>query len=431
MEPSTEFDIGRYLRLIYKRRILFALTAVTITTIVVLAAYLMPKVYEASSIIFIERNFLNDLIKNVTVTPSFEEKIKALSVVMKSRNLLMKVMGDLGLDLNNKSAEEIDNLLRNFQEKTEIKVELNRTNRNDMDLFIVSYRCSDPQMASNYVNTLVRRYIVENLSRKRDETYGASRFLLEQINSFKEKLDRTEAEIARLLGDKGTMRNERLLIAQKKLNELLITYTENHPEVVKLRAEIEQLKETASPVGGDTAKGLAALHAGNKSVADLERERDTTKKIYEELLATLGKSEVSTQVEVQDKAGAFRVLDPAIVPSKPVSPNVVRMILLGLLCGMCGAIGVILVMDKLDTSVRSLDTLKTLGLPVLALIPTIETASDKVKARKRERVLYTAVGAYFIVIAAILSLEILGLPYVSTAVEGTKSMIVSAVKGVR
>ncbi len=428
MEPSTEFDIGRYLRLIYRKRILFAVTAVTITTTVVFAAYLMPKVYEANSIIFIERNFLNDLIKNVTVTPSFEEKIKALSIVMKSRNLLIKVMGDLGLDLNSKSAEEIDNLLRSFQDKTTIKVELNRTNRNDMDLFIVSYRCSDPQMASNYVNTLVRRYIVENMSLKRDETYGASRFLLEQINSFKEKLDRTEAEIARLRRDRGTIQNERLLIAQKKLNELLFTYTENYPEVAKLRTEIEQLKATANTGSGDTSK--APADPGNKSIADLQRERDTTKKIYEELLAALGKSEVSTQVEVQDKASAFRILDPAIVPSKPVSPNVVKIILLGLLCGIGGAIGIILVMDQLDTSVRSLDTLKTLGLPVLALIPTIETSSDKVRAKKRDRMLYTAVGAYYIVIMTILSLEVLGLPYTSNVVEGTKSVIVGAMKGV-
>src|SRR5512143_2647595 len=137
MEESGDLDIKRYLRLIYKKRVLFAMTAMAVTTAMVVGSYLMPKVYEAKSIIFIERNFLNDLIKNVTVAPAFEEKIKALSIVMKSRSLLVKVMGDIDLDINNKSPENLERILKKFQDKTDIKVEINKENRRDMDLFIV------------------------------------------------------------------------------------------------------------------------------------------------------------------------------------------------------------------------------------------------------------------------------------------------------
>ena len=181
MEESTELDIGRYLRMIYKKRVLFVLIAMTVTSAVVLAGYLMPKVYEAKSVIFIERSFLNDMIKNVTIMPSIDERIKALATVMKSRSLLLKVMSDLDLDLNSKDPSEIERRLQNFKDKTEIKLELNRANSRDTDLFIVSYTGKNPNLVCNYVNALVRRYIEENLSKEREDAYGANQFLLEQI----------------------------------------------------------------------------------------------------------------------------------------------------------------------------------------------------------------------------------------------------------
>jgi len=62
------------------------------------------------------------------------------------------------------------------------------------DLFIVSYRAAIPSRR-DYVNTLVRRYIEENMTENREEAYGANRFLAEQIKYFKEKLDQSDAEI--------------------------------------------------------------------------------------------------------------------------------------------------------------------------------------------------------------------------------------------
>ena len=457
MEASTEMDIGRYLRLIYKKRMLFALTAMAFTAVVVLVSYLVPKVYEAKSTIFIERNFLNELIKNVTVTPSFEEKIKALSIVMKSRSLVLKVMGDLDLDMNGKSPEQIEALLKNFQDKTDVGVEINKVNKKDMDLFIVSYRDSDPKLASNYVNLLVRRYIEENLSLKREEAYGANQFIMDQITIFKGKLDRTEAEIEKLRSGKGVLSVDRLPPLRKKLQDLLMQYTENHPDVIKLKMEIEQVKnsqgnsvktrglEADAPASGPAAEAAPGASggsanvagspsdapAGKKNLKDLERERESIKKVYEDLLATLGKSEVSTQVEVQDKAGAFRILDPAVVPRRPISPNILKIILLGLLGGIAAGTGLIVGLDLLDTSVRSVETVKNLGLPVLAVIPLIQTQQEKAAIRKKDSMLYMAIGVYLTGLLAVVALEIMELPYIDNIVGAARTEIANSLKKAR
>jgi succinoglycan biosynthesis transport protein ExoP len=455
MEASTELDIGRYLSLIFKKRVLFALTAMTFTAVVVVGSYLIPKKYEAKSMIFIERNYLNDLIKNITITPSFDEKVKALSTVIKSRSLLLKVMSDLDLDLNGKSADQIEGMIKKFQDNTDVKVEMNQANRKDMDLFTVSYQDSDPKLASNYVNTLVRRYIEGSLSLNKEDTYGANRFLMEQIDAFQKKIDQTEAQIAKLRKNKNVVSADRLQVLQKKLQQLLMQYTENHPDVVKLKSEIEQVKksqqdsaktrslEADSPANGPAAEvkqqdaasvsavvpaSASDIPAGKTSLRDLERQRDSIRKVYEELLATLGKSEVSTQMEVQNKAGAFRILDPAIVPHKPISPNILRIILLGVLGGIAAGIGVVVGLDYLDTSVRSVEMVRKLGLPVLAVIPTIQTQQETAAIRKKDRTLYAAVGLYLVVLLVVITMEIMQLPYIGNFVDAARTGISNSLK---
>jgi uncharacterized protein involved in exopolysaccharide biosynthesis len=328
-------------------------------------------------------------------------------------------------------------------------------NRKDVDVFTVSFIDTDPNLASNYVNTLIRRYIEENLSEKQREASGANRFLLEQINLFKDKLKQTEVEIAKLRKEKGVVVNERLASLQNKLNGLLMQYTENHPEVIKVKAEIEQLmeqaklkKEDGDPVSSPVADTAAAddverdaqsqnvgrslparaMPGEKKSLLDLERERDMNKRIYDELLATLGKSEFSSQVEAQNKAGAFRIVEPAIVPTKPINRNIVKMILMGIFGGIAAGFGLIIGLDFLDTSLRSVEAVKKLGLPVLAIIPTIQTARESAQIRIKDWLLYTAVGVYLMGLMAVVTIEMMGLPHVDNFVQGTSAEIKSSVK---
>jgi uncharacterized protein involved in exopolysaccharide biosynthesis len=452
VEPSTEFDIGKYARLVYTKRVFFVLTVMAVTTTLVIAAYLRPKVYEARSVILIERSFINDLVKNVSISPALEDRTSALSIVMKSRSFVMRVLGDLDLGAA-RSAEGFEGQVRSFQNSTDIRFEMNSSNRKDVDVFTVSFIGYDPKLASDYVNALVRRYIEENISMKQQETSGASRFLLEQVNLFKEKLDRTEAEIVRRRQDRGVVPQERLAHLQKKLSDLQTQYTENHPEVIKVKAEIEQLiAETKlkkgsperSPAAGMAASGDGErdeqgqnidgslperdVPAGKKGLADLERERDANKRIYEELLGALGKTEFSTQVEVRNKAGAFKIVEPAIVPTRPMNRNILKMIVLGILGGVAAGFGLIIGLDLLDTSLRSVETVKKLGLPVLAIIPTIQTVQEAARSRIKDRLLYTTVGVYMTGLMAVVMIEMMGLPYVDNIVQGTRAEIKSSLQ---
>lgn len=488
-------DFRGYVRLLRRRRKAFTAAALSVTTLFMFAALGVPDVYEADCTVLVGGNFIRNLIKDIAVTPSLEERVRVLSYTMKSRALLLKVAEDISA--GGMSQESMEGLVRRFQKKTEI------TSTKEMDLFTVSYRDSNPVLARDYVNSLVRTYIETNVSEKREEAYGANRFLEEQILYFKEKLDEVEDRIVSYRAEKGIfvdtdekkvvmdindannrlselrlLREElltkkkmikrqfqekdpyavamlgmnadstiegKLAVLQVKLEQLLTIYTENHPEVARTRAEMAALKARIIEEGADngdspldmllkeqmakTDAELAATAAKarhlrelirkneaylrdipeeKKNVLELERERDMYERIYEELVSRLGQAEVSKQMEVQDKASTFKIVDPAIVPTEPVRTNRVNIMLLGIIGGLIGGFGTAVLREGMDNSVKSSSEARALGLPVLASIPHIENEEETSRKKKTERRAYVLLSVYILVVFAVIVITRLG-----------------------
>ena len=111
-------------------------------------------------------------------------------------------------------------------------------------------------------------------------------------------------------------------------------------------------------------------------------------------------------MEIEDKSTTFRIIEPAILPKLPISPNRKMLILFGILFGFAGGIGVIFILDKMDNSIKTLDALKTLGLPVLAIIPKMHGSESPVKISGKEILLYSIAGLYLLCLLGVLSMEI-------------------------
>jgi polysaccharide chain length determinant protein (PEP-CTERM system associated) len=499
--------VRKYLKMVIKRKYLFIILSLSVISLFVWGSYFITKKYEAKSTVFIESNVIKNLVSGLAITPSMEDRIRVLGYAILSRDLLLKVLQDLDVDIQQKT--NIEERIKDYQTRTKINLRGN-------ELFTVSIIDSDPKLATNYINTLVRKYVEENISAKREEAYGANRFLNEQVVQFKEKLDKTDDNIINFRKEKGIyvavdessviqeikefkkeiekinlMRNqlvatknvtqlqlkneepysvvfsrhlgsgdENALIAvlENRIKQLLVQYTENYPEVIKVKAEIEALKKRqAEKPQGETAekkqnltepemsamnpiyqqlkqtfleteaeldaldakkRQLAVLIAqketelryipeGKKVLSDLEKERDSYKNIYEQLLARVGQSEVSKQMEIGDKTTTFRIVDPAIMPTKPVSPNRVKLILSGILFGIMAGFAGVFVRETFDNSIKDTETLKNLGVEILAVIPKIFNEEEQKRLRKKDRLIYGVAGSYFLIICSVLLYEVL------------------------
>ena len=79
MSQQQEFDYKRYLNLLLKKKRLFAVVALAIMTAAVILSYLSPKMYEAQSVVFIEKSIVSELVKGLAVSSSVEDKMRALN----------------------------------------------------------------------------------------------------------------------------------------------------------------------------------------------------------------------------------------------------------------------------------------------------------------------------------------------------------------
>lgn len=472
---SSELDFKKYLNLISRKKILFAVISLTIMTLAVIISYVLPKKYAAESTVSLEKNVVTDLVKGIAVTPSMEDSIRVLTHTLNSRTLLLKVVNELDLNVNLKSDAEIEGLVKQLQQMTYVKV------KDKEGLFTIAFQHEDPRFARDYVNTLIRIYIEENISSKRGESYDATKFLSEQITTFKEKKEKAEAAVNKFKSDKGGMINldegrllldisnaqqklydlqlrrrllegqksfaktgvdpllGRLAALQKRVEELHVEYTDKYPEVIKTKAEIasvqEQLKarhgmnfstpldpqdllklDTELAAIKDSEKNLQSNIAANQNLlnnvpaakADLEKleaEKENQKAMYDQLFVRHDQSEVSKQMELQDKSTTFRIVDPAVISSKPVSPNRVKIMLMGIAAGLAGGLGFLLLLDYLDNSVKMVGSLRSFGVPVLAVIPLVKSNEAIEQERKKDMMLYYASGCYFSIIFAILVFE--------------------------
>lgn len=302
MESSIK-QLKGYLPIFYARRTVFIVLTVTVAALLVAGTFFIPKKYEAKSSVFIEKNVIDSLMKGLTVSPSMSDRIRVLRYQMLSRDMVLRVLKKLGADAKVKTPEELQSLVQMCQLTTSINV------RGD-DLFFVSIVHKDPVFAKNFINTLVTTYVEENISEKREESYGANRFLSEQLDIYKQKLDVIEDEITsyrqkagifsndseaslmeeiqaneqelkllnikknELLATSNTINQQlkrmqrnaaqggvttvgalsRVEALQARVDELLLVYHEEYPTIVKLREQIAEMKKRQGAGGGGSVQ---------------------------------------------------------------------------------------------------------------------------------------------------------------------------------
>jgi polysaccharide chain length determinant protein (PEP-CTERM system associated) len=136
----------------------------------------------------------------------------------------------------------------------------------------------------------------------------------------------------------------------------------------------------------------------------LSRDYETTQKAYADLLAKSEDSKVAANLERRQIGEQFRVLDPARVPERPVSPN--RKMINGAALAAGLGIGLLLIgfAEYRDSSFRTdTEVVRVLSLPVLAVVPLVTTKAEARRRKRRYRLATVGGTLVFLVVAATLT----------------------------
>jgi polysaccharide chain length determinant protein (PEP-CTERM system associated) len=472
----------------------------------------LPPVYEASARVYVDASaVLRPLLQGIAVEQDVQAQLNYVRQAMLSRPQLERVARETDMDLKAGTPEQKEALIDELSQNIVIDnaVQGTKAKKNESSLYTISNRGPDRQKSLKVVQSLVNSFVEDTLGGKRSGSDTAQRFLRDQVAEYEKRLADAEkqlaefkkgnlgvvpgaqggyfnrlqsetealqkaqadlqvasqrrAELARQLsGAKsagaagGSLATSdvamRIAEAQRRLDELLLNYTDKHPDVIATRqtlvqlkarqaAEIEALKSgtaspealaglSSSPVFQQTQlqinqtdveiaslRGQVGLHqqqiAQLRALADsapeaeaeftrLTRDYDGTKARYDELVNRLERAKISDQAE-QTGVIRFEVIDPPSVRLEPVAPDRPRllsvMLVVGLLAGAAVAFG-LHSLRPVFTSARSLADIS--GLPVLGAVARTWVERHRAERRTELRQLAVATGALAVVFTLIL-----------------------------
>jgi polysaccharide chain length determinant protein (PEP-CTERM system associated) len=274
----------------------------------------------------------------------------------------------------------------------------------------------------------------------------------EALRSAKNRLIIVESQIK---DNKMTMAPENtegsgtgLALAQLKqqLAALQLSYTERHPDVVRLKSKIADLEakidsgeistnqmETIPGTGAGTRSDLFVARLRNQEMREqsqlkrdraglnleinnltidirniknqigeyqrrventpkreqelqfLQRDYQNIQKSYHSMLNRKLEADISVSMEKKQKGEQFQIIDRAYVPLDPASPNLKIIFILSVFLGLNFGGGLIFLKDYFDTTLkRSADVERDLGISVLATIPKIYNKKDFRRRRLRK-----------------------------------------------
>ena len=156
-------------------------------------------------------------------------------------------------------------------------------------------------------------------------------------------------------------------------------------------AQEVKLRETLTAYQGR----IAAIPARETELVELTRDYETLRQIYTSLLAKNENARASANLERRQIGEQFKMLEPARLPERPISPNRPQIYTMGALGGLALGLGLALFLDYRDRSLRTeADLIRAFALPVLALVPTMAGKVDQ----RRRRVVGVSVAACVLVI---------------------------------
>ena len=241
----------------------------------------------------------------------------------------------------------------------------------------VSLKSPNPEKLTQLLNEIGRLYVRQNIERKAAEAEKTLGFLDTALPQFKKQLEQSEDLYNRYRNENGTVSlddeaknaltqtvdlQSKLLEAEQKRRELSARFTDKHPNLLTLEAQISAWKGQIAAVDSRIRK-MPLLQQNT-----VQMQRDI--KVNTDLYVSLLNSSLQMRLAKEGKVGNVRLLDDAILPEEPVWPKRPLIIALALLLGLGAGVALAIAKNSLFGGIRSPSEIEAhTGLNVYSSIP--------------------------------------------------------------
>jgi polysaccharide chain length determinant protein (PEP-CTERM system associated) len=462
--------------------------------------FFWPKKYSSATTILVqESNIIKPLMEGRAVTTANADRASIAREVIFSRKIMDQILQAGGWMARHPSALGQERIIEDIRDRTIL------SNVRD-NLIRIEYTDTDPERAFTVTRAFANLFIEESLAAKERESREAYEFINNQVRDYRKKLNeaedhlkdyrasnddaapgsetdantrisqlRTQIENARIdlieqrskeralieqvSGEAATLAVEtregqyrsQLAQLQGELDQLLLKDTDQHPDVIRVRHQIEDLRESVAAEKGKRERRRASGRAGaiddtilfnplhqelrsklaearreiaasqsrmsisesllkqeidrsrriaasSNTLSELTRDYEVNRDIYQDLLKRRENARVSMNLDAEHRGLTFDIQEPAALPLRPLGVRFLHFGIAGIGLGLALPLALLFGLVRVDTRVRSPQQVETLtGLPVLATVPAYANSADRRHARMRDTLL---IGLVLFVIAA-------------------------------
>lgn len=360
---QDQFDIDYFKTIMRKRKWLMFFVSSFIFTAGLLVAFLLPPIFRSEVGILVEGQQIPENYVQSTITSYVDERIGTITQQVMGRSKLLEIINKHNLYPNLESeGEMISEIRKNIKLET-MTANLGKGNRATIG-FKLYFSGRNPEKLQAVANELAYLYLEEEMRAKEKLASVTTDFLRQELNNFKQHIDYMDnrisefktAHIGRLpenytgnvqalsrlerqldqiepnirsleerklylktqianiepltpimIDGKNVMMNpaERLKRLRLQLLSMKTSYSEKHPDIIKLKSEIKELEEKVGEENASVEKvkrlndlqgKIAAMKGrlGEKhpDVVKMQKEYDALSKEVENIMTVLISSEV-------------------------------------------------------------------------------------------------------------------------------------------
>ena len=504
MASSPEFDIKKIVNLFWLRKERILTVFVVVFALGVYLAQSLPDIYRSNSVILVTPQKLPAFYVHSPVAGAIDQRVRSTSEAILGRTRLKQIVEEFNLY---PTITGIDGRIGKLRRNIQIDIRRN-------DTVAISFDHTIPEKARQVADRLGVLFVNENLEIREQLATGTTTFLNVEVDRLRKVLEREESEVnlfkaqhryelpeqldanlrtleqfrSQLQGNTlrlSSLQERKASLGKQlaesqymvsgvgrpnsaegqpgfpawrsvddrklQLEDLLTRYSEKHPDVVRLKNEIQSLEAEArsqpqtkgsvstpvarNPVQQMLLKQIEELNLEINSVrlanemltgqiasyqarventplraielSKVSRAYEITLKKYQDLQGKSIESQLSENMEKKQKGEQFQLVDRANLPQEPVAPNRLRIFLVGLAAALAGSFGLAFLRETLNTSFKRGDELRDYtDVPVLATIPAISTRGRILEQRRSQRILILA--SALVLVVGVVSIHIYG-----------------------
>jgi polysaccharide chain length determinant protein (PEP-CTERM system associated) len=476
-----------YVAMFKRRWWMFGLLAILGGAVGFATARVLPKRYTSQTLVLVQQPTVPmDIVKSV-VSEDINQRLAGMQQQILSRSRLEEVIRQFGLFPSEVGQVSMDDLVDRFRKMISVTPmqPMAETRAQNLPGFTVAVTFNDPRAAQQLCSTITTMFMDENMAGHTTRDEQTTEFLGKHLDDAKAALDDKDANLAafkrryqgslpdeeqtnlnlltganaqleaatqalsRAQQDKSFAESmltqqlsawqasqagqnpetleQQLSALQTQLIALQAKYTDDHPDVIKLKSDIANLnkkiaeadaqrktsgtEKSSHPLAEpatiqqlraqihqydqvikersaqqeDIQKQIKIYQARVQSSPAVEQEykqltRDyqTALDFYNGLLKERDQTAMAADLDRRQQGEQFRILDPANLPEKPSFPQLKLFAAGGAAGGLGLAFGLALLFEMQDTSLHSEREVEVaLHLPVLAMLPVITGEPSK------------------------------------------------------